>query len=212
MRWAEIKSYIFQVTVVCHTKRNCGDKNRQKKKKKRLCSLFSERVDLKKNPELEFCKKNQLGYLCHFWYSVLLKIGVWALNRFSLRKILFCYIWKKILDQDRFLGKVWKKLIFRPETHWIAFRETVSWVCVHEKLWPDTMSYSRAWHTLRTRPLNWTTYQKGEDVVIAFFFIHDLSGKGERGKESEYFHHNSTCFPKQIRFSKNMSEILKMDI
>ena len=99
--------------VVCHTKRNCSDKNRQKKK--RLCSLFSERVDLnmrsKTNPELEFCKKNQLGYLCHFWYSVLLKIGVWALNRFSLRKILFCYIWKNQGGFDHFKTKIdsWAK-------------------------------------------------------------------------------------------------------
>ena len=72
------------------------------------------------------------------------------------------------------------------------------------------MSYSRAWHTLRTRPLNWTTYQKEEDVVIAFFSIHDLSGKGGRGKESEYFHHNSTpAFQNKYGFQKKCLKFWK---
>ena len=31
-----------------------------------------------------------------------------------------------LLDQDTFMGKVWRKLIFRSETQWTGFRETLS--------------------------------------------------------------------------------------
>ena len=31
-----------------------------------------------------------------------------------------------LLDQDIFMGKVERKLIFRPETQWTGFRETLS--------------------------------------------------------------------------------------
>ena len=55
--------------VVCYTKRNCSDKNRQKKKKKKIM-LFVLRKGRSK-----YAEQNKP------WtrYSVLLKIGVWAL-------------------------------------------------------------------------------------------------------------------------------------
>ena len=35
-----------------------------------------------------------------------------------------------LLDQDTFMGKVWRKLIFRSETQWTGFRETLAYISV----------------------------------------------------------------------------------
>ena len=63
---------------------------------------WSKYAKQNKSFKLEFSKKNELGNLCYFWQSVLLKTGVWALKRFLLRKKLFFCIWKNQGGTDYF--------------------------------------------------------------------------------------------------------------